>query len=209
QFRDGRQAKLYMNTALRISPQRSDRMEVIRGDVRLIVPPRRSWDITAPAANAHPHGTDLHLSVAEDGTTTLTVLEGEVEFEIPQGRVIVKERQESTAQRGQPPSQPKPAVNLPFIIQWANEVQPVALVLEVSYVSQDPARLKAALREAEALPPGPERWRRLGDVRHDLGMLPEALTAYQSAASEARLEGRIGQTWLAMGNVQEAASWFY
>src|SRR5262249_50669466 len=72
-----------------------------------------------------------------------------------------------------------------FVIQWTNDVQPVALLLEVAFVSQDPARLRAALREVEAerakAGESAARWLRLGDVRHDRGELPEALAAYEAA----------------------------
>lgn len=205
-FGDGRQVKLDVNTVLELSPTQSDHMRLVRGKTWVRVPPRRPMWIDGIAASCHPHGTELEMAVADDGTTTLTVVEGDVEFANARGRVMVKESQQSTARPGQAPSPPVAAINLPSVIQWTNDIQPVALLLETSFVSQDPQRLAAALREAEALPPGEERGRRLGDVRHDRGELPEALTAYSEARAAlgapapageaATLAARTGQTLL-------------
>jgi tetratricopeptide (TPR) repeat protein len=160
-------------------------------------------------------GTDLHLSLDPNDTVTLTVGEGLVEFSNPHGSVLVRESQQSVARPGRAPTAPV-TVNVPFIIEWTNELQPVALLLEVAFVSQDPARLTEALREAEALPAGPERSLRLGDVRHDRGDLQAALTAYEAALAgvqpddsrQAEIRARIGQTLLELGRLPEAEAAF-
>jgi hypothetical protein len=147
---------------------------------RRVTTEARAGSTPVAAARTTPDGAELDLRLAEDGTTTLTVGEGEVEFANAQDRVVVRRSEQSVARPGQPPTRPV-AVNLPVLIEWTNDLQPVALPLETIYVSQDPERLKAALREAEALPAGAERSRRLGDVRHDRGELQQALAAYEAA----------------------------
>jgi tetratricopeptide (TPR) repeat protein len=217
-FRDGRHVKLAQNTALEISPARADRMRVLQGKVWVRVPPHTGLEVDGLAARCHITGTELQVEVADDGATTLTVVEGEVRFDNPQGQVVVREAQQSVARPGQAPSPPVTAANLPVLLEWTNDIQPVVLLLETSYVSQDPARLTTALREAEALPPGPARSQRLGDVRHDRGELTAALDAYQqaqtalapgvSAAERATLAARLGQTWLELGKLPQAEAAF-
>jgi tetratricopeptide (TPR) repeat protein len=214
-FRDGRHVKLAHATALQIAALRADRLRLLQGKVWVRVPPRTGLTIEGLAANCHVTGTELQLEIAADGATTVTVLEGEVRFENPHGQVVVREAQQSRARPGEAPTQPVVAANLPLLLEWTNEVQPVVLLLETVFVSQDPERLQAALREAEALPEGEERWRRLGDVRHDRGELTEALEAYRLAlvGLEGRPQGapllaRVGQTWLELGKLPEADAAF-
>lgn len=218
-FADGSQVKVNAGTVLLIpeTPPRQGippRMGLSAGEIWARVTRGRRVTIETPTAAAAVRGTDLNLKVAEDGTATLTVGEGEVRFFNELGSVLVRESQQSVARPGQPPTPPI-TVNVPFIIEWINDVQPVALVLEGFYVSQDPARLATALEEAEALAPGPERWRRLGDVHHDRGELQEALAAYEAGlaalgqaeeavAARAEMEARIGQTLLELGRAPEA-----
>jgi hypothetical protein len=224
-FDDGTEVKIDIRTVLELLASRSRPVHVIRGQVFLRA--RSELRINTPTADCHVFGTDFHLAVAEDGTTTLTVVEGAVEFSNPQGRVVVRDGLQSTARSGQPPTTPKPAVNLPNIIVWTDEVQPVALVLESVFVSQDPGRLQAEGKRAQALPPGSERWERLGDVQHDQGAfdarrhpqgLAEAEASYEQALAalgpaapggeRARVEERLGQTWLEMGDIRTAQEWF-
>jgi tetratricopeptide (TPR) repeat protein len=226
-FDDGTQMKINVRTILELLASRSRPVRVIRGQVFLRA--RSELRINTPTADCHVYGTDLSLEVSEDGTTTLRVVEGAVEFSNPRGRVVVREGLQSTARLGEAPTPPRPAVNLPNIIQWTDDVQPVALSLEVRFLGQDPSRLPAALRAAEALPPGPERSLQLGDARHDLAasatdvahgseLLTQAQEAYQAAldslpptalpAQRARLQARLGQTWLEAGEVPKASAAF-
>ena len=98
-FRDGRHVKLAQSTTLEISSTRADRMRVLSGKVWVRVPPRTGLQIDGLAANCHVTGTEFQLEVAEDGATTLTVVEGEVRFENPQGQVVVREAQSGHAQQ--------------------------------------------------------------------------------------------------------------
>lgn len=230
-FADGTQVTLNANTALRIpeSLPRSGvpaldhgipaRLDLLAGELFARITPGRRLSITTPVAVAGVRGTELNLKLTEAATTsTLTVAEGQVEFSNPSGQVLVQEGQQSTARQGEKPTPPVTAVNLPLIIQWKDDVQPAALLLEISYISQDPARLTAALKEAEKLPEGPERRQRRGDVRHDQGELRPALDDYQAAldqlgpnapnAQRALLEARRGQTLLEMGKLPEAEAAF-
>jgi tetratricopeptide (TPR) repeat protein len=174
--------------------------------------------IETPTAVAGVRGTELDLQLAADETATLTVAEGEVQFTNAGVSVLVRESQQSIARPGQAPTAPL-AANVPFIIEWTNDVQPVVLLLETAFVSQDPARLSAALKELEReRDESAERRRRLGDVRHDRGEPREALTDYDAArerlgpaapaAQRAQIEGRIGQTLLELGKLPEAEAAF-
>lgn len=234
-FTDGKEVKVDYNTTVEFSATNRNHIQIARGRVRPRVPVGTELFVHGPYASAHTFHTDLQVEVADDGTTTLTVIEGDVEFSNPLGRVVVKDGFRSTARRGQPPTRPEPAADLPRIIQWSNDVQPVALVLETVFVSQDPARLDAALREAERLPAGPEQPRQLGDIWHDRGTfdirryptgLTEALRQYDAALQalapaqpgapgpadanreRARLHARIGHTWLEIGNAEKAEAAF-
>jgi tetratricopeptide (TPR) repeat protein len=221
-FPNGLETKLNENTTLLVQALAPAgavplRLLLTRGEIFARSSPGQRLSIETPAAVAGVRGTELNLVVAEDGSATLTVGEGEVSFTNGQGRVAVRTSQQSVARPGQAPTLPV-VVNAPFILQWTNDVQPVALLLETVFVSQDPARLEAALREAGALPPGPERSRRLGDVRHDQGELVEARAAYEGAQMElgpeapaterGLVEARLGQTWLELGKLPEAEAAF-
>src|SRR5947209_4637207 len=119
---DGTQMKVNVQTALQLLPTRARPIRVLHG--RVFLRARSELRISTPIADCHVHGTDLHVEVADDGTTTLTVVEGEVEFSDPQGSVVVRDGLQSVARAGQPPTTPAPAVNLPSIIEWTNDVQP-------------------------------------------------------------------------------------
>jgi tetratricopeptide (TPR) repeat protein len=232
-FADGSQIKLNRNTLLLIpsTPPGAGipaRIGLSAGEIWARVTRGRRVRFEAQTAVAAVRGTDLHLSLDPDGTVTLTVAEGQVAFSNPHGSVLVRDAQQSVARPGRAPTAPI-TVNVPFIIEWTNDVQPVALLLEVAFVSQDPARLSAALREAEALPEGLERSLRLGDVRHDRGELQAALDAYEAALRALSapgaavpvaavsaveqpnvplLQARIGQTLLELGRLPEAEAAF-
>jgi tetratricopeptide (TPR) repeat protein len=212
-FADRSQVKVNANSILQLRSTPPP-LFLSRGEVYMRVNRGRRMGIETPAGvRALVHGTELNLKVDDDETVTLTVAEGEVQFSTPQGTVTVRENEQSIARLGQKPTLPV-AVNVPFIIQWINDVQPVVLLLERSFLSQDPARLKAAQVQVEALPPGLDRLQLQGDVHHDRGELDEARRAYEAAREQlgpggdpqhrAAIAARIGQTWLELGKTPEA-----
>jgi hypothetical protein len=177
-FPDGSQLRLRANSAIRIRQLgpagNPERVSLEGGRAWARVTRGRRSRFEAGRSVAGVRSTEFDLQLAPDGEATLTVAEGEVRFSNEDGSVLVRGGQQSVARPGQAPTPPA-AVDVPFIFQWINDVQPVVLLLETTFVSQDPERLDEALREAEALPPGAERSLRLGDVRHDRGELQQAL----------------------------------
>jgi tetratricopeptide (TPR) repeat protein len=206
---------------------------------RLVLQQGEVWEDIAPGrtvttevlpfgARAEAEGTELNLKLTNNRAAsidmaTLTVREGRAEFTNAQVSVPVRKAEQSQARPGQPPTRPQAAGNLPLILEWTNELQPTEFILEASFLDPDrPGRAAvagdAALREAEALPDGGERWQRRGDIRHDRGELQEALSDYESArsalapqtpaAERAVLEARIGQTLLESRRFPEAETAF-
>lgn len=163
------------------------RLKLLRGQMwghflterAVTVETRPQEEGAAARAQTRESGTVFSLGVAEDGTATVRVEEKSVVFSNAHGKVVVHELQESVARPGRAPTPPV-TVNLPVALEWTSDVLPQP-PLEVCFISQEPHVLEAARREAEALPPGPERWRRLGDVHHDRGEWSDALTAYRRA----------------------------
>jgi tetratricopeptide (TPR) repeat protein len=220
-FGDGSQVKLNANTVLLIpatGPRGGmttlravpPRMELSAGEIWARVTKGRRVNIETPSAVAAVRGTDLNLVVAADGTVTLTTAEGEVRFYNPHGSVLVREAQQSVARPGQAPTPPV-TVNVPFIIEWTNDVQPVALLLEVRFASDQ----RPTTNDQRPTAQGREERLRQGDVHHDRGELQEALTLYRAVlaatpegAARAPVEMRIGHTLLELGRVPEAEAAF-
>lgn len=96
---------------------------------------REKFEVKTPIAIAGVRGTEFTIEVAEDGTTTLTVLEGIVEFsDLAQTKTVtVGQNQTSTMTPGGLPSDP--AIIDPELIQrWWEE--PIVIPLETD-VNQD------------------------------------------------------------------------
>jgi len=79
----------------------------IRKDGKLI----KEWIIRTPAALTKISQTEFVIEVAENGTTTLTVLSGEVDLsDLSMDKTVtVKENEKSTVQPGGTPSYPEPS----------------------------------------------------------------------------------------------------
>ena len=80
--------------------------------------PRAGVTITTPAAAAAIRGTEIDVRVGDDGATTLTVVEGAVEFSNPQGSILVSAGEEGTARVGQAPSK-RVILNPENAVQWS------------------------------------------------------------------------------------------
>jgi tetratricopeptide (TPR) repeat protein len=214
---DGTEVRVNANTVLLIrEPAPAGgflaRLRLTIGEIWARVTRGRRMAIETPTAIAGVRGTELDLAVVEDGAATLTVVEGEVRFFNEQGAVLVRDGGQSLARPGRAPTPPV-TVNVPFLVEWTDDAPPADLPLETTYISPDPKRLAAALKEAEAMPPGPLASLRLGDVRHDRGELEAALAAYEAALGgeggrEGVLRARIGQTLLELGRLPEAEAAF-
>ncbi len=62
------------------------------------------FELQTPAVTAAIRGTEFNLRVAPDGLSTLTMVEGQVEFGNPQGRLLLAPGEEGVARPGQPPT---------------------------------------------------------------------------------------------------------
>lgn len=143
--------------------------------------------IRTPISNIVVRGTDIVVSVARDGTTTLTVVEGEADFSNTGGplrkTVRVAEGTRSVVRPGRTPTPPE-AVDVSGAIAWTADV--VGLPLEFEQPSLPPssdweaeaARFGAAIRSA---PNDAGSWVGLGQARRGLGDLPGALAAFAQA----------------------------
>ena len=109
--------------------------------------------IRTPVANGALRGTEFVVHVADDGRTTMTVLEGEVEMSNAQGRVLLAsgEQGETTAGRAPRKTAMIEAIN---IIQWCLYYPGVIDPAELPLTAAERQRLGASLaayREGDLL----------------------------------------------------------
>lgn len=145
------------------------------------------FDVTTPTISAVVRGTEFHLRVDEDGTTTLSVFEGEVEMVNQFGRLYLKSREEGVAAPGQGPVR-SPALVTVNIIQWALYYPGV---LDVSELQLAEAERKALADSLEA---------------YGQGDLVAALVNYPAGREPASHEEKVyrAAVLLAVGQVEEA-----
>lgn len=97
-------------------------IEVVEGKIHGFIKklkPKTKFEIHTPPACVGVRGTEYILTVEDDGTTTLIVLDGEVEFSDKEKRkaVLVKRNQQSVVKPGELPSEPE-NINPDRIIDW-------------------------------------------------------------------------------------------
>jgi tetratricopeptide (TPR) repeat protein len=80
-------------------------------------------EVSTPAVTAGIRGTDWEIVVDEDGTTTVTVLSGEVEVYNEQGRVSVLPNEQARAAPGKAPVKSLLS-NAPDRVQWVTAYRP-------------------------------------------------------------------------------------
>ena len=198
---DGSSVKIDSNSTLRITmgmPARHQEslFEAILGVIWAHLRP--GTNVESPGrTNTVTQGTEILLSVTADGTTTLTVIEGDVSFFNPQGARELTTGQQSRALPGQAPTLPV-AVDVSGLIAWTADV--AALPLEF---------------ELPAPPPGPAgppntvaSWVAQGQARRELGDLAGARDAFGQALrlNDASVEARVGLalTYLSQGQPAQA-----
>ena len=109
----------------------------------------REMRIETPAANGAMRGTEFVVRVASNGSTTLTMLDGEVELSNPQGSVIVTSGEQAKVDVGGVPR--KTAVlEATNIIQWCLYYPGVLDLRELGY-SGETDRSVAAYNEGDLL----------------------------------------------------------
>lgn len=150
-FSDGTQMRLSQNALLEVKSVRPRQNQT--SSTTLLQRLGRSWTrsktvpdklfLETPSATASIRGTEWEMAVAADGTSTLTVLQGSVEFYNDQGRVNVAANEQAVAQVGQAPV--KLIINNPRDrVQWvgAYALQPL------HHIRIDPQQTSEALKAA-------------------------------------------------------------
>jgi len=213
-FSDGARIKMNVNSRLRISigsrnSVQKNLFQALLGVIWAHLRPGQA--IETPTANTVVRGTEVVLAVEGDGTTTLTVVEGEASFFNALGTVEVAASQQSIARPHQAPTPPV-AVDVSGLIAWTADVAGLPLEFETmpeTVLPQDDAVEADTLETAAQRTPGdPAAWLRLGQARRRQGDLPRALAAFAQAEqlSPNNAEARVGMalTFLSQGRVADA-----
>ncbi|HEX8552361.1 MAG TPA: tetratricopeptide repeat protein [Abditibacteriaceae bacterium] len=214
-FRDGSQVRLGPRSSLQITEPvtlrgRTSFFRVIAGEVWARLRPGRG--IQTQYSNLVVRGTEVHLAVAPDGTTTLTVLQGEVQFFNELGEVVVKESQSSIVRPGSAPTQPVTVANPGLIVEWTLDLNRAVLPREKRW-NTTRASGELAQRELFARAGNSAADRRaLGDAFFDARRFADALVQYRAAQTsepnDAATALRIGYALLEQGALDEAEGVF-
>src|SRR5439155_9523168 len=137
-----------------------------RGEIYARTAAGRQTGIQTRSAVAGIRGTEFDLRVDDDDTTTVTVVEGEVDFSNDQGAVIVGARQQSVARPGQAPTRPQ-VVDPSGIIAWEATVEALSFSIESPLTPPGDLDRLLAIRERTVAftPQDASAFVALGDVR--------------------------------------------
>ncbi len=124
-FKDGSQLELNSGTALEIASNSAAAKDhvlcrILQG--KLTARLRPGIAVASRTALMRVRGTEFMVDVADDGTTTVVVIEGSVEIVNPCGNVIVLQSNQSSVQPGSKPSAPSPVPNLAPLLEWRKEL---------------------------------------------------------------------------------------
>jgi tetratricopeptide (TPR) repeat protein len=218
-FYDGSQARMGANSALEITPPtdagggRKSFFRALGGQVWARLRPGTAARTRTAVAGVR--GTEILLQVADDDTTTLTVIDGSVDFYNEFGAVVVNASQQSVAAPGRAPTTPITIDNPGLLIEWTFDVDYAVLPREKFWTALAESTPDAALAQraaaAQANPDDIEAQRTYGDVLFDLRRYEEALAVYQTAAQIApanRFAIRLGYAFLELGQLDEAETQF-
>lgn len=190
-FQDGATVRLNEKSLLEITPPsgpgKSSLFRAIQGELWARLRPGNTVSTRTVALGVR--GTEIFLQVGEaDGTTTMTVIEGEVEFYNQFGKVTVSTSQQSTARPGQAPTAPITIQTPGLLIEWTLDLDRTSLPLDKKFAG-------AA---------GDDLFNR----RNFAGALPIYQQAVQNAPTDAKVRERLGWTLLALERLDEAAIQF-
>ncbi len=172
--------------------------------------------VTGEQATAAVKGTTLQFEVADDGTTVLTVAEGEVSFFNDLGTVTVAAAQQSTARPGEAPTRPI-VVDPSSLMAWEASLRTLMIELEhPPQVGTDPDQLDQELKrkqeDARQRPDDAAAHADLARVLLDLGRTDEAQAAAERAVElapgDAAYQGLLGYALLQAGRLSEAGAQF-
>jgi tetratricopeptide (TPR) repeat protein len=132
---------------LRIRPEQKKRsaLEILRGVLYFFHRDNPGeFDLQTPIVSAVVRGTEFHIEVAEDNTTTVTVLDGEVELANNFGELALKSGQQGIAEPGQAPRRTA-IVATHSIIQWSLYYPGVLDTDELSFTDAEKEALADSL----------------------------------------------------------------
>jgi Tfp pilus assembly protein PilF len=134
--------------------------------------------VRTPHSFAVIRGTEFHLQVDEDETTTLSLFDGEVEMTNEFGRIILHSGEQGIVTPGQPPRKARMPAATPMlaannIIQWALYYPGVLDVSELPLNDAEQSGLAESLR-----------WYRAGDLPAAQAAYPEERLATASPAEQ-------------------------
>ena len=214
-FVDGSQVRLNENAAVEITPPgkagggRRSFFRALSGQVWARLRPGTA--VRTRAAVAGVRGTEILLQVADNDTTTLTVLAGSVDFFNEFGAVIVNASQQSVAVLGRAPTKPIAIDNPGLLIEWTFDLDYAVLPREKFFTTLDANALQASLptrvNAAQANPTDVAKVQAYGDALFDLRRYQQALAAYQSVPNDA-LAVREGYALLELGDLDQAQARF-
>jgi Flp pilus assembly protein TadD len=214
-FSDGATVRLNEKSTIEITPPqgagKSSLFRALGGELWARLRPGNTASTRTVALGVR--GTEIFLQVAEgDGTTTMTVIEGEVEFFNPFGRVIVATSQQSTARPGQAPTAPITIQTPGLLIEWTLDLDRASLPREKTFAGMAGDELFNQRNFAGALPiyqtaaqnaPNDENLReRLAWTLLQLDRLDEAETLFRSAPNNAAM--LVGLAWLELARARPA-----
>lgn len=125
-FKDGSRVEMNSGASIEITANGSagkgkPLFRALQGRMAVRLQPGRI--VATRTALMRVKGTEFLLDVADDGTTTVTVIEGTVEIYNPCGDVLVHESQQSTVYPGSPPSAPSAVPNLSPLLEWRKALE--------------------------------------------------------------------------------------
>jgi tetratricopeptide (TPR) repeat protein len=176
----------------------------------------RTFELGSEGAVAGASGTKFIVEVDDTGQTTLTVIEGQVNFHNDKGAVLVAASEQSTARAGVAPSRPR-RVDVTGEVEFEAALDNLGLGLEMRYnPAETPERLRQLLGDAKAAatasPNDAVAQLRLGDLLNDTGDLLAAETAYRRAVelapNDVNARTRLGYCLLQQSKVDDAGAVF-
>jgi len=173
-------------------------------------------EVSTPAVTAGIRGTDWEIVVDDDGTTTVTVLSGEVEVYNEQGRVSVLPNEQARAAPGKAPVKSLLS-NAPDRVQWvtAYRPQPRRWVKDYSGGFEQVAKdieaeeYQRALDALAKLRGTPRATLLLADMHLFQGQAAEAIKLLEPLAGggngDAMAAALLSRTYLIAGRIDDAA----
>ncbi len=207
QFGDGSRVAMAPNSSVELTETSGKTaFRALKG--RMVARLRPGRSIETRTALVRVRGTEVHLAVAEDGTTELAVLEGEADLSNDKGAVTLQTGQQSVASPGVAPTAPVTIQNPGLLLEWTLQIERVVLPRETRFTNLSGAALKTDIARrtsaAQAQPQDAASQIALGEALFDARQFDAALEAFNKANDAVRS----GQTLLELGRLGEAETAF-